>query len=143
MHPSVLQVCVTFLVRICTAYKTRFHILRTIKSSYLKTRLIRINLLQMSEKIYKARTSSAVLNRRTINWRQHVCDQTYLSPHDCAQTRLCPHTFVLRHVSAQTCLCPDTFVPTHVCAHKRLCPHTFVPSHVCAQTGLCPHTFVP
>ena len=102
-----------------------------------------MNLLQMSEKIYKARTSSAVLNRGTFNWRQHVCDQTYLSPHDCAQTRLCPHTFVLRHVSAQTCLCPDMFVPRHVCAHTRLCPHTIVSTHVCSQSCLCPDRFVP
>ena len=76
-------------------------------------------------------------------WIHHDWAHTWLSPHDCAHTRLCPDTFVPRHDCAHTWLCPHTIVPRHVCAYTRLCPHTFVPRHVCAHTRLCPHTFVP
>ena len=72
-----------------------------------------------------------------FSWRPHVYAHTYLSPHDCAQTRLCPHAFVPRHVCVQTSLCPHTFVPTH-CAHTRLCPDTFVPTLLCPDTYLVP-----
>ena len=73
----------------------------------------------------------------------HVCAHTYLSPHDCAQTRLCPHMFITRHICAKTRLCPHMFVTRHIFAQTLLGPDMFVPRHICAQTHLCPDTFVP